>query len=214
MQQRPAPLRLEPCDLDDRLSAGAILVDTRDPRVFGAGHVAGSLNVWIDGPQFAERVAWFVPPRASLALLVETEADVARAAPPLARVGLDDIAGYVIGPAAVRASGLPVGTLTNVTVQELAHRVGHEPDLVVLDVREPAEWMDGHMPGARHIPMRQVEERIAEIPRDRRVALTCAGGTRSSLVGSLLLARGFTDLVNVWGGMNGWAQAGLPIARD
>jgi rhodanese-related sulfurtransferase len=46
------------------------------------------------------------------------------------------------------------------------------------------------------------------------VALTCAGGTRSSLVASLLLARGFTDLVNVWGGMNGWVQAGLPIARD
>ena len=66
------------------------------------------------------------------------------------------------------------------------------------------------MPGARHIPMRQVSERLAEIPRDRRIALTCAGGTRSSLVASLLLSRGFTDLVNVWGGMNGWAQAGLP----
>ena len=213
MPQRSAPLRLEPSDLDTRLSDGAVLVDTRDPRAFGAGHVAGSLNVWIDGPQFAERVSWFVPPRASLLLLVETEADVARAVPLLAGVGLHDLVGYVVGTAAVRASGLPAGTLPNVTVQELAQRVDHEPDLVVLDVREPAEWTDGHMPGARHIPMRQVEARLAEIPRDRRVALTCAGGTRSSLVASLLLARGFTDLVNVWGGMNGWAQAGLPIAR-
>jgi hydroxyacylglutathione hydrolase len=213
MPQRSAPLRLEPSDLDTRLSDGAVLVDTRDPRAFGAGHVAGSLNVWIDGPQFAERVSWFVPPRASLLLLVETEADVARAVSLLAGVGLHDLVGYVVGTAAVRASGLPAGTLPNVTVQELAQRVDHEPDLVVLDVREPAEWTDGHMPGARHIPMRQVEARLAEIPRDRRVALTCAGGTRSSLVASLLLARGFTDLVNVWGGMNGWAQAGLPIAR-
>ena len=214
MQQRPTPLRLEPRDLGARLSAGALLVDTRDPRVFGAGHVAGSLNVWIDGPQFADRVAWFVPPGASLALLVETEADVARAVPPLARPGLGSIAGYVVGTDAVRACGLPVATLTNVTVQELAHRLADERDLVVLDVREPAEWADGHIAGARHIPMRQVAEQLAEIPRDRRVALTCAGGTRSSLVGSLLLARGFTDLVNVWGGMNGWAQAGLPVARD
>ena len=212
MQQGSAPLRIEPRDLDDRLAAGAVLVDTREPRVFGAGHVAGSLNVWIDGPQFAERVSWFLPPGAPIALLVETEADAARAVPALARVGLDDIAGYVVG-ADVRACGLPVGTLTNLTVQELAGRVAHEPDLVVLDVREPAEWADGHMPGARHIPMRQVSERLAEIPRDRPVALTCAGGTRSSLVASLLLSRGFTDLVNVWGGMNGWAQAGLPIAR-
>ena len=214
MPQPPAPLRLEPRDLDGRLSAGAILVDTREPRVFGAGHVAGSLNVWIDGPQFAERVAWFVPPRAELALLVETEADVARAVPALARVGLNDIAGYIVGTAAVRASGLPVGSLTNVTVQELADRLAHEPDLVVLDVREPVEWSDGHLAGARHIPMRQVEARLAEIPRDRRVAVTCAGGVRSSLVASRLLAQGFTDLINVWGGMNGWAQAGLPIARD
>jgi hydroxyacylglutathione hydrolase len=214
MPHRPAPVRLEPHDLGDRLSAGAVLVDTRDPRVFGVGHIAGSLNVWIDGPQFAERVAWFVPPHASLVVLVESEAASARAIPALARVGLDDIAGYVTGPSAVGDSGLPVGTLNNVTVLELAHLLAHERDLLVLDVREPAEWTDGHMPGARHIPMRQVAERVAEIPRDRRIALTCAGGTRSSLVGSLLLARGFTDLINVWGGMNGWAQAGLPIARD
>lgn len=214
MVHHPAPVRLESRDLHDRLSAGAVLVDTRDPRAFGAGHVAGSLNVWIDGPQFAERVAWFVPSDRSLLLLVEAEAEVARAVPALARVGLDDVVGYVVGAAAVRAAALPVGTLTNVTVQELAQRLAHERDLVVLDVREPAEWTEGHMPGARHIPMRQVMERLGEIPRDRRIALTCAGGTRSSLVGSLLLARGFTDLVNVWGGMTGWVQAGLPTTRD
>jgi hydroxyacylglutathione hydrolase len=203
MSHHPAPVRLEPRDLDNRLSAGV-----------GIGHVAGSLNVWIDGPQFAERVSWFVPRGATLALLVEDEADMAHAAPLLARAGLDDVAGYVVGTAAVRASGLPAGMLTNVTAQELAQRLAHEPDLVVVDVREPAEWTDGHMPGARHSPMRQVAERLAEIPRDRRVAITCAGGARSSLVGSLLLARGFTDLLNVWGGMTGWAQAGLPVARD
>jgi hydroxyacylglutathione hydrolase len=208
------PSPLGPRDLGDRLSAGSILVDARDPRAFGVGHVAGSLNVWIDGPQFAERVSWFVPAHASLVLLVENDADAVRAIPLLARVGLGDVAGYVVGGAAVRGCGLPVGTLTNVSVQELAHRVAHEPDLVVVDVREPAEWSEGHIAGARSIPMRQVTERLDEIPRDRRVALTCAGGTRSSIVGSLLLARGFTDLLNVWGGMNGWAQAGLPVSRD
>ena len=206
--------RLDPRDLDGRLSAGAVLVDCRDPRAFGAGHVAGSLNVWINGPQFAERVAWFVQSGAALLLLAETDADVARAVPALARVGLDNVAGYVTGTDTVRAAGLPVGTLPNVTPGELAQRLARERDLVVLDVREPAEWAEGHVAGARHIPMRQVAERLGELPRDCRIALTCAGGARSSLVGSLLLARGFTDLVNVWGGMTGWAQAGLPTARD
>jgi len=214
MLHRPAPVRIEPGDLGDRLSAGALLVDCRDPRAFGVGHVAGSLNVWIDGPQFAERVAWFVPSGATLLLLAETDADVARAVPGLSRVGLDDVAGYVTGTDAVRAAGLPVGTLPNVTPGELSQRLAKDRDLVILDVREPAEWTDGHVPGARHIPMRQVAERLGELPRDRRIALTCAGGARSSLVASMLLARGFTDLVNVWGGMTGWAQAGLPTARD
>lgn len=214
MPHHPAPVRLEPRDLGDHLSAGAILVDTRDPRRFGAGHIVGSLNVWIDAPQFAERVAWFVPPRAPLLILAETEEDAARAVPALAGVGLDDIAGYAIASAAVRAAGLPVGTLPNVTAEELAERLAREPDLVVLDVREPVEWRDGHVPHARHIPMRQVAERLDEIPRDRWVAVTCAGGARSSLVGSFLLAHGFTDLVNVWGGMTAWTQAGLPTARE
>jgi rhodanese-related sulfurtransferase len=62
--------------------------------------------------------------------------------------------------------------------------------------------------------MRQIAARLEEIPRDRRVVLTCAGGTRSSLVGSVLLAQGFTDLLNVGGGTTGWVQAGLPVARD
>ena len=210
----PPTVHLQPGDVGDRLSAGAILVDTRDPRTFGAGHIAGSLNVWIDAPQFAERVSWFVPAGATLVVLVETESGVARAAPALAQVGLDDIAGFLIGTAAVRACGLPVGILNNVTAQELTQRRDQDRDLLVLDVREPAEWSDGHMPDARHIPMREVLQRIAEIPRDRTVAITCAGGARSSVVGSMLLAQGFTDILNVWGGMTGWAQAGLPTERD
>ncbi|MGH7321862.1 MAG: rhodanese-like domain-containing protein, partial [Candidatus Rokuibacteriota bacterium] len=86
--------------------------------------------------------------------------------------------------------------------------------LVVLDVREPFEWEEGHVPGAMHIPMRQVAARLAEIPRDRPIALICRGGPRSSTVGSLLLTHGFTRLLNVWGGIGGWMEAGLPVAED
>ena len=209
-----APARIEPADLSDRLVTGAILVDTREPRTFGAGHVAGSLNVWIDAPQFGERVSWFVPPDATLVVLSETQGDVDRALPALARVGLSDVAGFLVGTAAVRACGLPLGTLANVSAAELADRLARDRDLLVLDVRESVEWAGGHVSGARHIPMREVSVRIDEVPRDRTVAIACAGGARSSLVGSMLLARGFTDLLNVWGGMTGWAQADLPTTGD
>ncbi len=208
------PERLQPAALRARLAAGATLVDLRDPRAFGAGHIAGSLNVWIDSPQFADRVGWFVPPGRPLVLLAETEADLARAVAALGRVELAAVAGYLIGSAAVRASGIPVAELPNVTVRELDHRRAIDPSLMVLDVREPFEWEEGHVPGAIHIPMRQVVERTGELPRDRSIALICRGGPRSSLAGSALLARGFTKLLNTWGGMASWIEAGLPVAQD
>ncbi|HEV8306276.1 MAG TPA: rhodanese-like domain-containing protein [Methylomirabilota bacterium] len=214
MLKRATPERLQPTALGARLDAGATLVDIREPRAFGAGHVAGSLNVWIDSPQFAERVSWFVPADRPLVLLAESEADVVRALAAFTRIGLDDVGAYVVGSDAVRASGLPVAELPNVTAPELARRREVERDLIVLDVREPIEWEEGHVPGATHIPMREVPSRAGELPRDRPIALICRGGPRSSLVGSLLLARGFPRLTNVWGGMTGWIDAGLPLAED
>jgi glyoxylase-like metal-dependent hydrolase (beta-lactamase superfamily II)/rhodanese-related sulfurtransferase len=214
MTRRPTPERLQPGDLATRLAAGATLVDIRDPRAFGAGHVAGSLNVWIDGPQFAERVSWFAPPNQPLVLLAETEGEVGRALSSLARIGLDEVQAYVVGSAAVGAAGLPVAELPNVTAPELARRLQSGGDLVVLDVREAFEWEEGHIAGALHVPMLEVAGRIGELPRDRPIALVCRGGPRSSLVGSLLLGRGFTRLTNVWGGMTGWMEAGLPVADD
>jgi hydroxyacylglutathione hydrolase len=214
MVKRATPERLQPGDLGARLQAGAMLVDIRDPRAFGAGHVAGSLNVWIDGPQFAERVSWFVTPGQPLLLLADSEAEAVRALGAFARIGLDDaVAGYVVGRDAVPASGLAAARLPNVTAPDLQRRLQAERDLLVLDVREPVEWEEGHIAGARHIPMREVPDRAGELPRDRPIALVCRGGPRSSLVGSLLLARGFTNLTNVWGGMTGWVEAGLPVAE-
>jgi hydroxyacylglutathione hydrolase len=211
MTKRTTPERLTPADLRARLRSGAVLVDLRDPRVYGAGHIAGSLNVASDSPQLGERIGWFAPPGHPLLLLAETEAEVARTLQALARVGLDDVAGFAIGSAAVRESGLPVATLPNVTPPELADRLRTDPALLVLDVREPVEWDEFHIAGATHIPMREVAARLAELPRNRPIALVCRGGARSSLVGSMLLSRGFTDLVNVWGGMGAWHQAGLPV---
>ena len=122
--------------------------------------------------------------------------------------------GYAIGSAVVRETGLPVATLPNLTAPELAERLRREPGLLVLDVREPVEWEESHIAGATHIPMREVAGRLAELPRNRPIALLCRGGARSSLVASMLLGRGFTDLVNVWGGMGAWLQAGLPATQD
>jgi rhodanese-related sulfurtransferase len=81
---------------------------------------------------------------------------------------------------------------------------------VVVDVREPSEWDEGHIAGAVSLPMGQAVERMRELPADRPKAVLCAGGLRSSSVISALLRAGMTDWYNVAGGMREWLKAGYP----
>ncbi|MDF9717829.1 rhodanese-like domain-containing protein [Nocardioides sp. ChNu-153] len=82
----------------------------------------------------------------------------------------------------------------------------------VVDVREPAEYAEGHVPGAHHIRMGRLADRIDELDRDARIHVVCASGNRSAAVVEMLTALGF-DAVNVRGGTSAWARSGRPLAR-
>lgn len=87
------------------------------------------------------------------------------------------------------------------------------PEPVVIDVREPHEWVAGHAAAAIHIPLGDLGERVGEVPRDATVYVICAAGGRS-LQGAAFLERHGLEAVNVTGGMNAWQQAGLPVVQD
>lgn len=85
-----------------------------------------------------------------------------------------------------------------------------EVDLV--DVREPREWNEGHIPGARLVPLDKLRaDPVTALPRDN-VVFVCAKGVRSLTAAKLAERLGFVQLYNLEGGTNGWAQAGLPLA--
>lgn len=86
-------------------------------------------------------------------------------------------------------------------------------DDVLLDVREPMEWSAGHAPGATHIPMGELVERVGELRTDRRIICVCRSGNRSSQVTAWLRGQGF-DAVNMDGGMGRWASLGQPLVDD
>jgi rhodanese-related sulfurtransferase len=83
----------------------------------------------------------------------------------------------------------------------------------VLDVREDDEWAAGYAPGARHIPMGDLNARAAEIPQDQAVYVICRSGVRSARVAQALAAAGW-EAINVAGGMQDWAAARRPMATD
>jgi SulP family sulfate permease len=93
------------------------------------------------------------------------------------------------------------------TFQELAD----DPDAMILDVREPAEYNQGHVPGAGLLPLRLLPEKWGELPRDRTLLLCCRSGRRTTRALYMLEDAGFTKLYGVEGGTLAWRAAGLPI---
>lgn len=82
----------------------------------------------------------------------------------------------------------------------------------LVDVREPGEYAEGHVPGAKLIPMGQLTSRLDELDRKRPVYLICASGNRSGAMADVLAARRF-DAVNVLGGTAAWIRSGRPVEK-
>ncbi len=85
------------------------------------------------------------------------------------------------------------------------------PEAQLVDVREDWEYAEGHLPGARHMPLATVPERWGELDRAHPVVVVCAAGGRSAKACQFLSTQGFTDLTNVLEGTKGWAKRGLPL---
>jgi rhodanese-related sulfurtransferase len=83
----------------------------------------------------------------------------------------------------------------------------------VLDVREPDEWNSGHIEGATHIPLGQLQQRVGEVPLGQKVLCVCAVGGRSGVATQYLLSEG-RDAINLDGGMHAWQSYGRPVSTD
>lgn len=86
-------------------------------------------------------------------------------------------------------------------------------DHTLLDVRESWEYDADHIPGALHIPLNDLPERLAEIPADRPVVVVCEHGVRSVMAADYLAYSGFHEVYNLLGGTSEWRLRRLPLAR-
>ena len=86
-------------------------------------------------------------------------------------------------------------------------------DVVILDVREQSEYDAGHIPGVTLIPLKDVPNRLNEIPKDKPVIVTCRSGNRSGQATDFLRQQGYTNVHNMTGGINAWQQAGYKVEQ-
>lgn len=99
----------------------------------------------------------------------------------------------------------------NARVAEIQSEFAAGTQPYVIDVRSPQEWTGGHIEGAVHIPVDDLQKRLHEVARDgRKLYVICAGGGRSQAAASFLAGRGYLNVHNVEGGMNSWKG---PVAK-
>jgi hydroxyacylglutathione hydrolase len=205
----PALRPIAPAELDRMLKDGEIALDVRPGDEFAAGHVPGSVNIALGG-QFASWAGTVLGLTSHPVLIADTDAQLEEARVRLARIGMENLDGYLAGGlAAWKMAGLPTGTVAQITAQELERRLKSR-QVQVLDVRREPEWDAGHIEGATWWPLDNFRVSPPEIDHEMALAVHCKGGYRSMIAASLLQRAGFRRVLNVAGGFDGWQQSKLP----
>ncbi len=198
-------------DVDTHLSGGAVLLDIRSQGEFGGQHIPHSVNVQLTSTEFEQRTARLVDPTSPLILISTDETQAQKALHKMAFIGTDStVLGYLPLTAWI-AEGRETHSVPQCTVHELHQVLEENPETQVLDVREGAEYADGHVPGAVHLSLKAIHQKLDSVGLDpsKRVYVICKGGMRSSSACSLMSRQGFTNLANVTGGTQAWLRAGL-----
>lgn len=191
----------------ETLKPDALILDVRDAATFGMRHIAGAVNIGLDG-NFASWCGTLLPFDVPIVVMADDEASASQAVMRLARVGIENIEGTITS-----LDGFTTASLPQLASHDLN---GH----AVLDVRRRAEFWEGHVTGAENVPLDELPDRLGEIDRHHPLAVICAAGYRSSIACSLLARAGFTNVINVQGGTEEWmrhsreATSGSPAALN
>ena len=192
---------------------GAWILDTRASTVFPTGFVPGSINIGLDG-RYAEWAGTLLPLKQELILVTELgkeKESITR----LARVGIDNIVGYLDGgfEAWAKAGG-EVDLIIDIDTDEFAMDFPHDPKMEVIDVRKKAEFEAGHVKGAINIPLDTLVDplKVAMVDDEKNLYVHCQGGYRSVIAASILKKHGFNNLRNILGGYAKIkSEKGIPV---
>ncbi|MDO4702819.1 rhodanese-like domain-containing protein [Tannerella sp.] len=190
-------------------TSDALVLDARAPGVFAQGFIPRSINIGLDG-DFAPWVGTMIVDVKQPLLLVTDPGREEEAITRLSRVGFDHVLGYLEGGFdAWKASGKETDEVKRISANEFARQFSTEESLIV-DVRKESEYAAEHIEEAYSRPLAYINDWIQDLPRDRHFFLHCAGGYRSMIASSILLARGYRNFTDIEGGFASIAQTDVP----
>jgi hydroxyacylglutathione hydrolase len=216
LEELPPLPALSPAEVQGLLVRYANVLDVRAGEEFAAGHVPGSINIALAG-QFASWAGGILGIHCKPVLVGASGAQVEEARLRLARVGIEDVRGYLAdGIVAWQNAGLPIARTPRISPQELSERLRDRSLRThdVLDVRREGEWQAGHIPDVKCTPLDTFAHRLPAIDGCRPVAVHCKGGYRSIIACSLLERAGYRNVIDVAGGFDAWNGASLPVASE
>lgn len=195
--------------LKSMIEQGTPALDIRSPEAFAAGHVPGSISIALSG-QFASWAGSLLGLSAQPVLIADKFDQIQEARVRLARVGIEDLTGYLQeGIAGWKKGGFETATLPQISARELSQRKG----LHVLDVRRDGEWQAGHLERAEVWPLDRLKDSLPPLEKAVPIAVYCKSGYRSTIACSLLQRAGFSNVINVIGGFDAWQQEQLPVVE-
>jgi len=204
---------LKPLALDTVLplqKEGAQILDTRDADEFGAAHLAGSINIGLGG-QYATWAGTMLNHEHPIVIIAapgrENESAVR-----LGRIGFDNVAGYLQnGLQSLESRPDLVVFIERLSPQFAAELFASNQPPLAIDVRAPREREQKHIDGSLSMPLNHLVRDLKALPKDRALLVYCAGGYRSSIAASVLMASGFDSVCEIAGGLAAWESANLPV---
>lgn len=208
-----APRELELAGLDAALENGAVIVDTRSEVSFASGHVPGTLNI----PRNKSFLNWLgalVSEDAELYLITGADGEGALELlfSDLSKIGFSSPRGYFRSSIVDEWKGRH-GELEKIRQLDAAQveKAKGAGNIQIVDVRGPDEWRRGHLPGAIHIPLASLPDRLGELDASSPIVLQCKGGGRSAIATSFLQSHGIASATNMVGGYESWVKHGFDV---
>ena len=201
---------MSPNDFEQAANAtSAIVLDVRHQDEYAKGHIPQSIFIGLDG-QFAPWVGAIIGDVKQQILLVAPEGRVEEAITRLARVGFDQVLGFLDGGFETwENSGKEIDTVESIDVDGLSVALKDKPQFPIVDVRKESEYLTCHLPTANLIPLDEINNSINDFP-NVPFYLHCAGGYRSMIAISILKARGNHNAIDIKGGFGAIKQSSIP----